>query len=124
LSAAALPPCADTDGLRALRPRVSKLLVPSSVRPTCVLLGVLDTFKGTFVAQALFCAGTAVAKLGSPIGINRLLAYIESGGTGAVVRPWVWIAWITLTPLLLNAFEQLYIYYNVRARLRSPHDCC
>ncbi|KAI0791665.1 P-loop containing nucleoside triphosphate hydrolase protein [Abortiporus biennis] len=30
----------------------------------------------------------------SPIGLNRLLNYMETNGEGAIVHPWVWISWM------------------------------
>lgn len=39
-----------------------------------------------------------VLEFASPLGVNRLLNYLETKGEGAVVRPWVWILWIGLGP--------------------------
>jgi hypothetical protein len=35
------------------------------------------------------------------------------------VRPWVWIGWIALAPLLLDLNDQFYTYMNVRHSSRS-----
>lgn len=50
-----------------------------------------------------------------PIGLNRLLAYLETGGEGAVVKPWVWILWLGLGPISKTVFWELYLFLSVRA---------
>jgi ABC-type multidrug transport system fused ATPase/permease subunit len=111
-----LPPQLDTDQMRALGPRSSRYLDPfkTSNRKVSVYWGLLASFAGSWAAQAVLVTLNAFATLGSPVGTNRLLAYIESGGAHALVRPWVWIVFIALAPLIQNAAEQLYIYYNTR----------
>jgi hypothetical protein len=46
----------------------------------------------------------------SPIAVNRLLSYIETGGEGAIVRPWVWIAWIFIGPATNSITTEWYLY--------------
>lgn len=38
--------------------------------------------------------------LASPFGINKLLRYIEDGGENAEVKPWVWILWLLVAPIM------------------------
>lgn len=52
--------------------------------------------------------------LASPIGINQLLQYLEQRGVGFVVRPWVWIVWLFLAPILGTVAMQWYIFIAVR----------
>jgi ABC-type multidrug transport system fused ATPase/permease subunit len=47
--------------------------------------------RGSLLAQAATIACHAPARLLIPLGTNRLLRFLETGGAGAVVRPWVWI---------------------------------
>jgi hypothetical protein len=54
----------------------------------------------------------------SPIGINHLLRYLEQGSEGAVVRPWVWIIWLFLGPMITSFCWQLYIFFNTRTLVR------
>lgn len=66
------------------------------------------------------------------MGINRLLAYgnypslttslthhfdryIESGGEGAIVRPWVWCFLMFLGPFVGTLAMQYYTFITVRA---------
>ena len=73
----------------------------------------------------------ALAPLLAPVGINRLLrcvrvhswsaviltehygSYIESGGEGAVVRPWVWISFMFFGPFIGTMVSQWYIFTAV-----------
>ena len=50
-----------------------------------------------------------------PIGTNRLLTYLESGGEGAIVKPWVWILWLGMGPVVKTIFFQLYAFLGVSA---------
>ena len=56
---------------------------------------------------------------------RRLLRYLETHGEGAVVRPWVWIAYLFLGPALGTIAFQMYIFIAVSGRLKSnshvPH---
>jgi hypothetical protein len=97
-----LPPMLDTDEMHALRPRSTLYLDPLAVSSRCVSVyrALLVMFAGSWVRQTVLLILSALATLGSPVGTNRLLRYIEHGGEGAVVRPWVWIALIALAPLV------------------------
>jgi hypothetical protein len=54
-----------------------------------------------------------------PIGVNRLLSYIETSGEGAVVRPWVWIAWIFIGPATNTIATEWYLYIATVIMVRS-----
>ena len=54
------------------------------------------------------------SRIAVPIGTNRLLAYLETGGEGAIVRPWVWILCLVLGPLGKTLFWELYQFLSVR----------
>jgi hypothetical protein len=111
-----LPPMLDTDEMHALRPRSTLYLDPLAVSSRCVSVyrALLVMFAGSWVRQTVLLILSALATLGSPVGTNRLLRYIEHGGEGAVVRPWVWIALIALAPLVQCGAEQLSSYYKSR----------
>jgi hypothetical protein len=108
-----LPPLLDTDSMRVLGPRGAECLDPL-VRRVSIFRAFLHVFAGAWVRQAIFVAFSACAMLGSPVGTNRLLGYIERSGADETVRPWVWITLIGLAPLAQSATDQLYLYYNTR----------
>lgn len=92
-----LPAAIDTDKISALS-KAARYLDPfnSPTKKISIYAGLFHAFSGRFAMQAIFAAGDAIAVIGSPIGVNKLLKYIESGGDGAVAKPWVWIVLITL----------------------------
>jgi hypothetical protein len=72
----------------------------------------------------------------SPLGINRLLKYIsliwqnssgsiyftsylETRGEGAIVRPWIWIVWLFVGPIIGSLAFQWYIFIAVRNAICS-----
>ena len=58
--------------------------------------------------------------MATPIGTNRLLAYMEQGGEGAIVKPWVWILWLGAGPIAEAICFQFYIFLSVRPHLLPP----
>ena len=40
--------------------------------------------------------------------------YLETGGAGATIRPWVWIAWLSLGPLISEGAMSFYVFLAVR----------
>jgi hypothetical protein len=99
--------------MHTLGPRGAKYLDPL-VRRVSVYRALLRIFAGTWMRQAVLVVLSACAMMGSPVGTNRLLGYVERSGAGETVRPWVWIALIGLAPLAQSALDQLYMYYNTR----------
>lgn len=41
-------------------------------------------------------------------------SYLETGGEGAVVRPWFWISWLFCGPMLVSVLMNRYYFYMVR----------
>jgi hypothetical protein len=118
-----LPPQLDTDDIAALESQAYCFLDPfyraesrdGKPRHVHVLRGLLAAFQNNWALQALLYVINTILRLGPPIGTNRLLAYLENHGTGAVVRPWVWIMWIALLPLINDAVRQLISWLTGRA---------
>lgn len=61
----------------------------------------------------------SVFALISPIALNKLLHHIETGGEGAVYKPWVWIAGLFLAPVLGTFAYQSYIFITTRLLVRA-----
>lgn len=62
---------------------------------------------------ALMIVIQVFAGLASPIGINRLLQYLETKGENATVRPWLWISWLFFAPAIGSIAWQWYIFIAV-----------
>ena len=56
----------------------------------------------------------------SPIAINGLLTYLGEGGKGAVVRPWVWILLLFLSPLMGSVLFSWSVHHT---GVMSLNDC-
>jgi hypothetical protein len=80
--------------------------------------GLLAHFYKEYLTLAVLIFFRVVAGFAAPFGINRLLTYIETGGVGAVIRPWVWILWLFLGPLVSSTAMQAYIFLNTRNLVR------
>jgi hypothetical protein len=111
-----LPPQLDTDQMAAIGPRAFRYFDPLATlrRKVNVYWALFAAFPGSWALQAVLVTLSALVTLGSPVGTNKLLAYIEDRGEGAVIRPWVWILLIALSPFAMKLLTELYMYYNGR----------
>lgn len=50
----------------------------------------------------------------TPVAINRLLTYVETGGQAATVRPWVWLLALFVAPAGGSVAWQWYFMINMR----------
>jgi hypothetical protein len=83
-----------------------------------IAFGLLSYFYKEFIVLAFLILVKVVVGFAGPLGINRLLTYIETNGEGAIVRPWVWIAWLFIGPLVGSAAMQWYIFINTGTLVR------
>lgn len=114
-----LAPLADYDGASHLRERGFKHLDPALVgRPRQAAWGLLRIFTRDYLVLSVTMALRAVLSFLVPIGVERLLAYVESGGEGAIVRPWVWIVVMTGGPLAASLSFQWYLFVATRVRVQ------
>ncbi|KAK4688391.1 hypothetical protein P7C73_g1726, partial [Tremellales sp. Uapishka_1] len=70
----------------------------------------------------IICAMTvisAVMELSGPVGINKLLQYLETNGEGATFRPIVWIGVLFVGPVLGSLAIQYYIFTTTRSLVRA-----
>jgi hypothetical protein len=117
MTADMLPPQVETDNMSALRPKVFRYLDPfasGTHANVAVYRALLVGFAESWVVQVIYLVLLSVAIIASPVGVNKLLSFIENKGDGAFIQPWVWILVITFAPLLRNTCEQLYTYNATR----------
>ncbi|KAF8883986.1 P-loop containing nucleoside triphosphate hydrolase protein [Infundibulicybe gibba] len=98
-----LPPLADYDYAQNLRMKSF---------PVChhLFFGLMRIFRREYCILACMIILMVVFSFASPLGINRLLHYLESGGEDAFIRPWVWVLWLFLGPTLRSISTQWYSY--------------
>ncbi|KAH9028261.1 hypothetical protein EDB84DRAFT_1563180 [Lactarius hengduanensis] len=63
-----------------------------------------------YIQLAILVVIKVFSTLMAPFGMNKLLRYLETRGEGAVVRPWVWVAYIFLGPALGTIAFQCYLF--------------
>ncbi|KAG2070718.1 hypothetical protein BDR04DRAFT_1053972 [Suillus decipiens] len=120
LSHEELPPLADHDYSRNLKKKSFPHLDPfSGSRKRHIFFGLMKTFCVEYIVLSVMIVLQVLAKLAAPIGINQLLLYVETKGEDAVVRPWVWISWLFLGPLMGSLAWQWYIYIATRALVHT-----
>ena len=56
------------------------------------------------------------------LGTDKYFSYIETGGEGAIVRPWFWISWLFFGPVLCSLLFNRYNYIAVRGNYPIPCD--
>ncbi|KAH9028054.1 hypothetical protein EDB83DRAFT_2526416 [Lactarius deliciosus] len=106
-----LPPLADYDYTRNLVKRSFKAALGYIFWRTqeTHLLGNLGDLP-EYIQLAIFVVIKVFSSLMAPVGMNQLLRYLETRGEGAVVRPWVWVAYIFLGPALGTIAFQWYYF--------------
>lgn len=87
-------------------------------RPRHLFWGLLAHFYREYLILVVLIFIKVVVGFAGPFGINRLLTYIETGGQGAIVRPWVWIMWLFIGPLVGSTAMQAYVFLNTRNLVR------
>ncbi|KII93466.1 hypothetical protein PLICRDRAFT_35686 [Plicaturopsis crispa FD-325 SS-3] len=118
-----LPPLSDTDWAKNLVSASFPHLDPfhSGHKRVYLFWGLLRVFRTEYITLSIMLVIKVVAGLVSPLGINRLLYYLETQGhdSDVVVRPWVWIIWLFLGPLISSLAFQWYIYLTTRTLVRA-----
>ncbi|EGO28521.1 hypothetical protein SERLADRAFT_354415 [Serpula lacrymans var. lacrymans S7.9] len=121
LSHEQLPPLADYDRAKNLVQESFPFLDPFSQRKKKghIFFGFVRIYRGEYIIMASTVIIEVIATLVSPIAVNRLLSYLESGGEGAVVRPWVWICLLFLGPLVTSLAMDWYLYISTQTLVRT-----
>ncbi|RPD81341.1 multidrug resistance-associated ABC transporter [Lentinus tigrinus ALCF2SS1-7] len=115
-----LPPLADYDYAKNLVKRAFRHLDPFQVnKKRHIFWGLMTVFIKEYIVLALCLILRTVATFASPVGIYQLLQYLESDGEGAFVRPWVWIVWLFLGPVVGSIAIQYYVFHTTRMLVRT-----
>ncbi|KAJ6559868.1 P-loop containing nucleoside triphosphate hydrolase protein [Mycena capillaripes] len=80
-----------------------------------IFFGIIKTFRKEYATILLILIVYVASTFAAPIGINRVLAYLENGSSDSSIRPIVWILWLTFGPLMGNA--SLQAYYRLSKRV-------
>ncbi|KAG8949510.1 hypothetical protein FRC00_008086, partial [Tulasnella sp. 408] len=116
-----LPILADYDYVEHLMARGAPTLDPSLKprRDRHFVWGLLWLYRWQYAALFPLTTVKAVSALVSPVVLNKLLYYLETGGEGAVYKPWVWIAGLFLAPVCGSIGFHLYVFITTRLIIRT-----
>ncbi|KAJ7240472.1 P-loop containing nucleoside triphosphate hydrolase protein [Mycena rebaudengoi] len=128
-----LPPLADSDSAAHLKTRGFKV--------DATYYGLLTLLTRDFAATIGLLLVYVVCSFASPIGINRVLNYLEDPDATYSIRPIVWILWLAFGPLIgticmagyyrlsmrmliriEGLFTELIFEHALRVRVRAHHS--
>ncbi|KAK0238173.1 hypothetical protein EDD85DRAFT_833297 [Armillaria nabsnona] len=114
-----LPPLADYDANKTLKARSFKYLdVFTGADRRHLFFGLMRVFAWDYVAMVIIMIVQLSAEFAAPIGINRLLHYLETGGKDCVYRPWLWIVWLFVGPITTSIAFDWYLFITARCHAR------
>ncbi|KZT29509.1 P-loop containing nucleoside triphosphate hydrolase protein [Neolentinus lepideus HHB14362 ss-1] len=120
LSHTDLPPLADYDFGRNLVKRSFKHLDTfSGAKGDWLFWGLMRVFRREYLTLAGLIFVRVVGSMLSPLAINRLLAFMQNGLESAIVRPWVWILFLFLGPVISAVAIQYYVMINTGTLVRT-----
>ncbi|KAI0650859.1 multidrug resistance-associated ABC transporter [Trametes meyenii] len=115
-----LPPLADYDYAKNLVKRSFIHLDPFQVlKREHIFFGLMKVFRREYILLAVLLLIRVAATFASPIGIYKLLQYLETDGEEADVRPWVWVSWLFLGPVVGAAAIQYYVFNTTRMLVQT-----
>ncbi|KAJ7462775.1 P-loop containing nucleoside triphosphate hydrolase protein [Mycena galericulata] len=113
-----LPPLSDYDYTATLKAKNFKYLEASVSNKRHLFFGLLWTFRIEYLSMAGTIIIMALSNFASPIGINRLLDYLEHPDEAPSVKPWFWIIWLFIGPMMGSTSFQWYIFLATRTLVR------
>ncbi|KAI0066587.1 hypothetical protein BV25DRAFT_1403282 [Artomyces pyxidatus] len=120
LSIEQLPPLADYDFVKNLVASSFKHIDTFSGAPKRhIFWGLISIFRRDYLVLAVLVVLKVASAFLAPVGINGLLKYLETHGEGDVVRPWVWISMLLLSPLISSLAMQRYLFITSRILARA-----
>ncbi|KAF7321911.1 ATP-binding cassette transporter [Mycena kentingensis (nom. inval.)] len=105
-----LPPLADYDDANNLKKMAFKHMDVFVNKKGHVFFGILRTFATSWVLMSIALAIMGAASFLSPIGMNRLLNYLENPDQDPLMKPWFWILLLLLGPVLMSLGMQWFIF--------------
>ncbi|KZT60648.1 P-loop containing nucleoside triphosphate hydrolase protein, partial [Calocera cornea HHB12733] len=119
-----LPPLPDSDWSDNLRARAMDALDPVRRRAMGkkqrhLFWGLMDVFRWDYTKMSCYLLIQCLCRSLGPIGINRLLTFMEHHGTDATIRPWVWILFIFLGPTLKSLIFNMYIFTSTQMMVQA-----
>ncbi|THU91650.1 ATP-binding cassette transporter [Dendrothele bispora CBS 962.96] len=111
-----LPPLADYDDAKNLKAGSFPYLdaFSSANKTRHIFFGLVTVFRWDYFILAVMSIVEIASSFASPIGINRLLNFIEQGSQDVDMRPWFWILMLFLGSVLRTLAAQWYEFTATR----------
>ncbi|KAL1674317.1 P-loop containing nucleoside triphosphate hydrolase protein [Schizophyllum commune] len=115
-----LPPISDTDDAGYLKEQTFETLdVLNGKRKRHIFFGLAKVFRLEYSLLVLSLVIQVFANFAAPVGVNRILYYIENGAAELTLRPWFWVALLFVGPTVSSFALQWYIHLATRTTIRA-----
>ncbi|KAF8799457.1 multidrug resistance-associated ABC transporter [Phlegmacium glaucopus] len=115
-----LPPLSDSDYAKHITRDAFPHLDPySGAKRKHLFFGLMRVFRVEYMILSVCLIGQTFAIFAAPIGLNKLLNYLETGGADAFIRPWFWILWLLAGPIVKDICFQWYFFISSRTLVRT-----
>ncbi|CEL51761.1 ATP-binding cassette transporter abc4 OS=Schizosaccharomyces pombe (strain 972 / ATCC 24843) GN=abc4 PE=3 SV=1 [Rhizoctonia solani AG-1 IB] len=118
-----LPPLADYDRASYLRHRGFDKLDPlRRTKQRHLFWGLMEVFWREYCIMAVMITIKAIMEFAGPVGIKYLLEYLQKTQKGedpGFIRPWFWILWLFLGPVVGSIAFQWYIFITTGSFVRT-----
>ncbi|KAI4523407.1 P-loop containing nucleoside triphosphate hydrolase protein, partial [Schizophyllum commune Loenen D] len=115
-----LPPISDTDDAGYLKDQTFETLdVLNGKRKRHIFFGLAKIFRLEYSLLVLSLVIQVFANFAAPVGVNRILYYIENGAAELTLRPWFWVALLFVGPTVSSFALQWYIHLATRTTIRA-----
>ncbi|KAJ7141418.1 hypothetical protein C8R44DRAFT_763397 [Mycena epipterygia] len=108
-----LPPLSDFDYAENLKAEAFPHLdVFSGKKKRHIFFGLVWFYRWKITSMAIMLVIIALSAFVSPIGLNRLLNYLEHPDEPAFTKPWVWVGLLFIGPMVWSLAMQWYIFVS------------
>ncbi|KDR83044.1 hypothetical protein GALMADRAFT_134555 [Galerina marginata CBS 339.88] len=115
-----LPPLADYDAAKYRTenafPHLDRF---HGAKRRSLFMRFMRVYRNEYLTLAVMVVIYALSGFAAPIGIYRILNYMEKGGRDAEMRPWFWITWLFFGPMTQTVAFQWYCYIATRTLART-----
>ncbi|KAF8608398.1 hypothetical protein BDV93DRAFT_519443 [Ceratobasidium sp. AG-I] len=115
-----LPPLADYDRAAYLKKRSFDHLDPlRRSKRGHMFWGLMRVFWKEYAVMSITIAIRALTGFAAPLGVRFLLKYLENPADPGYFRPWVWVMWLSLGPVIGSIALQWYIFQSTGSLART-----
>ncbi|KAJ7033733.1 multidrug resistance-associated ABC transporter [Mycena alexandri] len=109
-----LPPLPDYDRAENLKAKAFPHMDVFAGKKRHIFFPILWIFRWVFLDMGVMLTIMALAAFIAPLGLNRLLNYLENPSEEAFMKPWFWILLLFLGPMAGSLAFQWYIFVSMR----------